>query len=36
MGVRIKKNPNIKWIEGKDEKLLKNKKRMNLIMTLEI
>lgn len=36
MGVEIFKNPNIKWIEEKEEKLLKNKKGMNLIMTLEI
>ncbi len=35
MGVGIKKNPNIKWMEGNDEKLLMNIKGMNLIMALE-
>ncbi len=30
MGVGIKENPNIKWIEGMDEKLFENIKGMNL------
>jgi hypothetical protein len=34
-GNRDKKNPNKKWIQGNDEKLLKKIKDMSLIMTME-